>query len=107
VPASSNIAQFGRKRQLTIQDGSGNQLLQFGASDWLPEQLQVTFDTYQSVSKHLWQATISIYNLNSPTTNIVLKQGMKVKLEAGYMKGPYGTIFEGMAGCWIPSPFCA
>jgi hypothetical protein len=44
----------------------------------------------------MWLATIAVYNLNAPTTQVVLKQGMKVKLEAGYMKGPYGTIFEGM-----------
>lgn len=97
-PASS-IPQFGIKWKLTITtspDNQGNtqEIVAF-ADAWLPEPLQITFDTYQTTQAAFWYADIAIYNLNAPTTQIVLKQGYAVKLEAGYQSGPYGIIFEG------------
>ena len=91
---ASNVYQFGVKWKLTITttDGTVITALQNG---WLPEGLQITFDTYQTTQAAFWYADIAIYNLNNPTSQAVLKQGMLVELEAGYQTGPYGTIFQG------------
>lgn len=94
TPTRSNVAQFGIKWQLTISTTDGQQIVA-GYNSWLPEGLQITFDTYQTTQAAFWYADIAIYNLNDPTTQVVLKQGMTVKLEAGYQVGPFGTIFEG------------
>ena len=91
---SRKVANFGIKWQLTITTTGGQQIVATYAN-WLPEGLQLTFDTYQTTQAAFWYADIAIYNLNDPTTQVVLKQGMSVKLEAGYQTGAYGTIFEG------------
>jgi hypothetical protein len=96
---------FGRAWKLTIQtlpDSNGEQTTITALSDaWVPEPLEIEFEVRQSLSPigqfgGFWFADISIYNLNSPTEQVVLKQGMIVTLEAGYMnKIGYGTIFQG------------
>lgn len=67
---------------------------------WAWEPLQIEFEVRQSIGPAgaiggFWFADISIYNLNDPTTNILLTQGMGVQLEAGFQAGIFGTIFEG------------
>lgn len=68
---------------------------------WAWEPLQIEFEVRQSIGPAgaiggFWFADISIYNLNGPTTNILLTQGMGVQLEAGFqLPGNFGTIFEG------------
>lgn len=94
------IKAWGKRWKLTIKtlpDGQQNQkIIEIGSDSWMPEPLQIEFEVYQTVDNAYWFAEISIYNLNKPTEQIVLKQGMIVKLEAGYQSGPgYGTIFEG------------
>ncbi len=67
---------------------------------WAWEPLQIEFEVRQSIGPAgaiggFWFADIAIYNLNDPTTNILLTQGMGVQLEAGFQAGIFGTIFEG------------
>lgn len=97
---TSALAQFGIAWKLTIlttPDDSGNQKSIVAFSNaWTPEPLEIQFDIYQTTQSAFWYADIAIFNLNDPTTQIVLKQGMTVKLEAGWQSQPYGTIFEGL-----------
>lgn len=99
MSTQSSIPQFGIAWKLTITTAPNNagntQDIVVEYKNWLPESLEIEFDIYQTTQAAFWYADIAIYNLNSPTTQIVLKQGMQVKLEAGYQSGPYGTIFEG------------
>lgn len=97
--STSKIQYWGRAWKVTItttpdDNGDSQQIVAFSDS-WTPEPLDMTFETYQSAQQAFWYCDIAIYNLNSPTTQLVLKQGMQVKLEAGYQSQPYGTIFEG------------
>lgn len=97
----SSITQFGRAWKLTITtfpDSQGNSKIVTAFSNtWQPEPLRMTFDTYQSTSGDgFWYADIAIYNLNDPTEQILLTQGMTVKLQAGYQnQQELGTIYEG------------
>ena len=100
MPTASTITNFGKAWKLsilTIPDSSGNQQVVTALSNtWTPEPLEIEFETYQTIENAYWFADISIYNFDNPTVQIVLKQGMTVKLEAGYQnKIGYGTIFEG------------
>lgn len=94
LPTVSSTPNFGIKWKLTITTTDGQEIVAEYAS-WLPESLQLTFDTYQTTQAAFWYADIAIFNLNDPTTQQILKQGMAVKLEAGYQSGAFGTIFEG------------
>jgi hypothetical protein len=99
--ASSPIYQFGRAWKVTITtfpDAQGNsQIITAFSNSWTPEPLRMTFDCYQTTAGDgFWFGDIALYNLNDPTTQTILKQGMMVKLEAGYQNQPLGTIYEGM-----------
>lgn len=96
----STVNNFGKAWKLTIKtvpdDDANQQVITAFSDSWTPEPLEIEFETYQTIENAYWFADISIYNLNTPTTQIVLKQGMIVQLEAGYQnKIGYGTIFEG------------
>lgn len=100
LTTKSNVNNFGKAWKLTIltvpnDDNEQVEITAFSDS-WTPEPLEIEFETYQTIENAYWFADISIYNLNTPTTQIVLKQGMTVRLEAGYQnKVGYGIIFEG------------
>lgn len=100
MPTTSSIPQFGIAWKLTVSslpDNNGDtQQFVVGSDSWTPEPLHVEFEVYQTIAQAFWFADIVVYNLNTPTTQLLLKQGMTVKLEAGFMnKIGYGTIFEG------------
>jgi hypothetical protein len=93
------IPRFGRAWNLLIENSDGVSI-QFGTNPapgnpFLPEPLQITFETYQTIQQGFWYCDISIYNLNSPIEQEILLQGMTVTLDAGYQTQPYGTIFKG------------
>jgi hypothetical protein len=90
---------FGHAWELTIdtapdEDGNGESIV-VSSSSWDPESLRITFDVNLLAYKALWFAKISIYNMNAPTAQKVLTQGMTVTLKAGYQTSPYGVIFRG------------
>ncbi len=84
----------------TAPDAQGNatQITAF-SKDYSSEGLEIQFEVSQSVGSYnngFWFADVSIFGLNDPTTQVILKQGMTVKLNAGWQNGqPYGTLFEG------------
>lgn len=90
----STRSQFGRAWKLTITNVDA-EVISFGSDAWIPEPLLIEFDTVQTIMQGYWTCDISIYNLNSRTEQSIIKQGMTVKLEAGYQAQPYGTIFQG------------
>ena len=97
----SNITQFGRAWILTITPYTNAQGVPkpiiISSTTWQPEPLRMTFDAYRSIgTDSFWFADIAIYNLNDPTEQILLTQGMTVKLQAGYQnQQELGTIYEG------------
>lgn len=96
----STINSFGKRWRLqikTLPDGQQNQkIITVESQTWTPEPLEIEFEVYQTIDNAYWFAEIAVFNLNTPTEQVVLKQGMTVRLEAGYMTGPgYGVIFEG------------
>ena len=103
-PSPVGPMQFGRAWNLVIntipdETGVAQQVTAFyntpSLPGWQPEGLHITFEVFQGVSQALWNAEIVIYNLDAPTTNLVITQGMTVQLSAGYVNQPYGVIFEG------------
>ncbi len=84
----------------TAPDAQGNSTQVTAYSkDYTFEGLEIQFEVSQSVGSYnngFWFADIAIFGLNGPTTNLVITQGMTVRLDAGWQNGqPYGTIFEG------------
>lgn len=59
------------------------------------EPLRVTFDTMQVAFGALWYGDITVYNLDGETQQTLLREGMEVIVNAGYVNGPYGEIFRG------------
>src|SRR5208337_4492188 len=100
MSSAANLMQrFGRVWKVTIQ-GADGVTIEFGTTQppgniFSPEPLQMTFETYQTIQQAFWYCDIVIYNLNSPTEQEILLQGMTVTLDAGYQGQPYGTIFQG------------
>lgn len=97
--AASQLKRFGRAWKVTIENRDGI-VISFGTTPppgnvFLPEPLQITFETYQTIQQAFWYCDIVIYNLNAPTEQEILLQGMTVTLDAGYQNQPYGTIFKG------------
>jgi hypothetical protein len=61
---------------------------------WLPNGLHIKFDVTQSL-KALWWCDVIIYNLNAQQSQTVINYGMVCTVEAGYIDGAFGTVFEG------------
>jgi hypothetical protein len=99
TPSISKQSYFGWAWDLEITtqpDASGtSQVLRVSSSAWDPETLRIVFDIDMPGYKSLWFAKIEIYNLNSPTAQLVLTQGATIKLSAGYQTQPYGLIWQG------------
>lgn len=93
----SKIPQFGRRYEVAVLTGKGDDQTQLtvSSSDWEPEALRVTFEVEQVNFQAFWFAEVAIYNMNSPTEQNVLAEGMEVVVRAGYQAGPYGEIFRG------------
>jgi hypothetical protein len=106
---SSHKKQWGRKWRVTVkslrtvsvpetlQVAPFNyvDVIQFGSDSWLPEGLHVKFDTTQTIFQAYWTCDVTVYNLNSPTSQNIIKYGMTCLVEAGYQDGAFGTVFEG------------
>ena len=64
------------------------------SSEFEPEALRCTFEIQKFAWETYWFGFITIYNFSPETENLVITQGMKVIVEAGY-EDAYGKIFEG------------
>jgi hypothetical protein len=87
---------YRRKYKLTIYDSSGKDLI-LSDSDFGEEALEFTFRTQKTVMQGggLFFCDIVAYNCNADTEAFIIEYGNRVTLEAGYIEGNYGTIFDG------------
>lgn len=78
--------QYLRKCSLIVSaNGSGLDL----------SQMRIVFKTTQSDVQTPNTALIRVYNLSDDTANSVQKEFTRVRLQAGYEAGAFGTIFDG------------
>lgn len=93
---SDDAKLFGRKWQLTVnlQDGKTALDLHGGPFDE-PEGLRVQFRVEQPMYHFYPSAEIIIYNLSYDTEQQIIQEGASVILQAGYVNGNYGKIYEG------------
>jgi hypothetical protein len=105
IPTTSNGKQWGRRWKVTVKSLKSFQPAGFATApylevftieqnEWTPEGLHIKFDTTQATFQWQW-CDVIIYNLNAPTSQSLIQYGMTCQVEAGYMNGPYGTVFYG------------
>jgi hypothetical protein len=87
LPGVIMSEQYGRKYQILVSDQSGNALD--------VSELRCTFSICKKANQATNYADISIYNLDAPTEQAIIKEGYKVIVLAGYQDGAFGKIFEG------------
>lgn len=106
TPEYEGLKLFGRKWKVSVLVPKRNDLSDgyvdnslytaYVVSDSSIEEraLRVKF----SIQKFGWMtpnySEISIYNLSPNDENILLKNGCRVQVEAGYVNGPYGLIYD-------------
>lgn len=110
MSTASTIPLLGRAYKLQILNGQ--QTLTVSNSDWIPNDLCITFDVEQRYGATAWWADIGIFNLNTTTAEQLasstsatpasttgtqpIQQGDEVQLSAGYQAGGnFGKIFDG------------
>jgi hypothetical protein len=72
-----------------------NEVLTIEQDGWLPNSLHIKFDTTQAALQVYSWCELVIYNLNAQQSQTVINYGMQCTVEAGYIDGAFGTIFEG------------
>lgn len=106
TPQYEGLKLFGRKWKVSVlvpnrsdlSDSNIDKSLYtaYVVSDSTKEErsLRVKFN----IQKYGWitpnYSEISIYNLSPEDENIILKNGCRVIVEAGYVNGPYGLIYD-------------
>ena len=78
---------FGRKYRVIIDVGNGKAL---DVSD-----LRCSFEIIKSSYFNAQQSIVTIYNLNPSDENLLIQEGQRIIIEAGYAGSQYGKIFEG------------
>ena len=86
-------ASYGRVYKLVVYDQSGTVSTTYSSSDFGPNALKMQFEVEQSFNA-IWQASITIWNLNTPTQTNFITSSARVELYAGYV-GNNGLIFAG------------
>jgi hypothetical protein len=89
---------YGRKWKIQVQDSSGNEVWTVSDSTYedVPNQaaLRVKFKFQAAVGQSPFFSEIEVWNFNGDTSAAIIKQGDKVKVEAGYKDGVYGLLFQ-------------
>lgn len=87
---------FGRKWKVSVYLDDGD-ILEISNSDYEVQSgaLRVTFKIDKPGYQAYYWGDIVIYNLNGPTESMIIKEGNRVVVEAGYINGSYGKIFDG------------
>lgn len=78
---------FGRRYRILIDLGNNKAL---DVSD-----MRCVFEIVKTWERQANQSTVTIYNLSPDTENLLIKEGQKIIIEAGYVGSQYGKIFEG------------
>ena len=100
---------FGRSYRLTVQaqtsPGAPLENIVVSDSAWEPEALRFTFDIEKVALRTFWNSVIRIYNCDGPIpygpsqgkilSNLIISEGATVTVEAGYLNGSSGVIWQG------------
>lgn len=91
---------YGRKWRIVVNSSDGKTAWDVSDSDFenaTPDRaaLRCTFRIEKSGYQCPWWADISIWNLRGDTQEAIIREGYSVTVEAGYVNGAYGKIFEG------------
>jgi len=78
---------YGRKYRVLISN-NGDTALDVS-------RLRCTFNIVKTVLMQPNYCEVVIYNLNAETENAIIKEGMRILVEAGYEGEQYGGIFDG------------
>lgn len=78
---------YGRRYRVYIDIGGSKA---FDVSD-----LRCTFSVTKSCTLQANASTLTIYNLNPMDENVLIKEGQRIVIEAGYSGSQYGKIFDG------------
>ena len=102
---NNNEKLFGRKWKISVliplsetetsTDPSKYKAYVLSNSDYEDQSLDVTFKIEKSGWKCPNFSEIVVYNLNPQTENMVIRSGTRVLVEAGYVNGDYGVIYDG------------
>jgi len=84
---SSGDVLYGRRYRVIVSSLNGE--IAFDVS-----QLRCTFSCIKNIMEANYSEVV-IYNLSPTTENIVIKEGYRVVVEAGYEGSQYGIIFDG------------
>jgi hypothetical protein len=93
---TTNNPLFGRQWKISVYLDNG-QILEVSNSDYEVQSgaLRCTFNIDRPGYQAYYYGDIVIYNLNGPTESQIIKESNRVVVEAGYVNGAYGKIFDG------------
>ena len=102
---NNNEKLFGRKWKISVliplsetetsADPSKYKAYVLSNSDYEDQSLDVTFKIEKSGWKCPNFSEIVVYNLSPQTENLLIQSGARVLVEAGYVNGDYGVIYDG------------
>lgn len=78
---------YGRRYRVLVSNDNGIALD--------VSKLRCTFNIQKTMMQQPNYSTITIYNLNATTENIVIFEGSRIIIEAGYIGTQYGKVFDG------------
>ncbi|WP_158408550.1 glycoside hydrolase family 73 protein [Desulfosporosinus fructosivorans] len=79
---------WGRRYRIIVSSLDGEKALDVS-------QLRITFNCVKSMQLEPQFSSIVIYNLSPKSENILIEEGFRVTVEAGYEGSQYGLIFDG------------
>jgi hypothetical protein len=88
-----SLKAYGRQYKLIVHDATGTVSTTYSSSDFGANALRIRFEVEQSLNA-IWTASISIWNLNTPSQTSLITTASTVELYAGYA-GNIGLIFSG------------
>lgn len=83
-------------KEQASSNSSDSEFTEYVLSDSSNEDkaLRVTFNVQKQLGIALNMSEICIYNLNVATENLLIENGYKARIEAGYVNGDYGVICD-------------
>ncbi len=92
----STNSLFIRKWKVTVYTLTNEQIeISNSDSEVQSGAIRVTFDIDRPAYQACYYGDICIYNLSGPTETTLIQEGSRVVVEAGYIDGYYGKIFDG------------
>lgn len=88
---------FGRRWKITLYTHNGTTIDLSNSDNDSPvsNSLECTFNIDYPGYQACYYGDITVYNLNGATESYIIDEGDRVTVEAGYINGYYGKIFDG------------